>query len=293
MRDQISVNSIKANVSEGIWPGIAVIAVSSVVALAGVFLLETTKQNTGAFLILSFLLAAAISPQIWVSVRKLPVVLTVFFFGLYWLQKNVVFLPVSIGLDDVLMIALGSGLIQRVAQRTSVNSNGHASEASDHTFQSLIHPASGFERALQLELLRSRRHEHPFCLVILKFDTALSGLSSQDASKLNQLLGKSIRWIDHLYMSPDPCEMLLICPETQDEGTGVLAKRLRSRFENTLKGTLTMGWAEFPTNCLTGRDLISAARKNLGQSMEQTAFRSTDVAQVVNVHNQTESVNDQ
>lgn len=244
-----------------LWSGFGVTVLCWAGAIVSALYWSNLQDATGLVLVLSCLIAAAISPQIWVSSRFLIVSMTVLLASTYWVANYTDLLPIRFTSIDLLIAWLGCWLVQLLSRKHALERNSALTFSESVDAYTFIHAADEFEPALNVELVRSRRHERAFCLVSLKLDQPLASVVDHDLTRLNQLLKNSIRLIDRLYLSPDPNELLMICPETDKVEVRVLASRVRVQIANIFHVPIAIGWAEFPGDCLTRSELLTEARR--------------------------------
>ena len=250
-----------------IWSGIFVLALSSMAGLVGYALWGDAKAVLGVLLAMSLLPAAVVSPRMWFSFKWLPLLTATLVLGFFWLSELTHFLPSILTLSDVVVASFACWLIQVLARHVPESGNNAFSALNPILADTQIHAADQLHEALQLELDRSRRHQRPFCLVIVQFSKPLSRMAIQQLPKLRWTL--ELRRIDQVCLGSAPHELAIICPETDSMGVVTLINRLRTRFASVFPETSSVGWAEFPTESLTSSELMAEARRKLRQPGEQ------------------------
>jgi diguanylate cyclase (GGDEF)-like protein len=127
-----------------------------------------------------------------------------------------------------------------------------------------------FERQLEREVVRTRRYNRPFCLLMLDIDNFKTvndtfGHETGDEAirRLAKVLQAGTRGID-LAARIGGEEFAVILPETDFDVGFDVAERLRvaiSKVEIPVAGHITasFGVAEFPQSAVTGRELLASA----------------------------------
>lgn len=133
------------------------------------------------------------------------------------------------------------------------------------------------KKEIQVELDRSRRHNHPFSMVILEPDKssfeeartiALADVQRkiQDKlviGKLGKLLQEQLRGHDHILYDEQGGRFILVCPETRAKPVASIIKRLEDVAHDSLGIVFDSGAATFPEESLTLDDLMHKAGSSL------------------------------
>ena len=146
------------------------------------------------------------------------------------------------------------------------------------------------EEVISKEFARSRRYDSPISVMVLKVhpedvqfnmqraaEEILQGMLKRYASnRLVRLLDRELRRTDLVLERMKEDEIVLVLPETNPEGTDVLADRIRSAIKDSMGITVTTGYASFPDEALTFEDLLKRAQTQalapqIGENAEEVA----------------------
>ena len=130
---------------------------------------------------------------------------------------------------------------------------------------------------VQVELDRSRRHDHPISIVVFEPDKStvqqahLMALAHVQSSifnklvigKLGNILHQQIREHDSILYQEDSGRFVLICPETGVKPITFLVNRLRVAAKNSMGINFKCGTATFPDESLTLEELMITAERSL------------------------------
>lgn len=126
--------------------------------------------------------------------------------------------------------------------------------------------------SLEYEHTRAVRYEHPLTCLVLRPagpDSANETASEDTARRLAVGLRQSLRAVDQVFRSTET-ELVVLLPETDEHGAGVVMKRLRARLQDgSLSGgdpavlpPMEMGTATWPAQCTeNGETLLDRARE--------------------------------
>jgi len=130
---------------------------------------------------------------------------------------------------------------------------------------------------VKVELDRSRRHDHPFSIIVLEpeqstvqqahlmalVDVQSSILNKLVIGKLGNILHEQIRGHDFILYQEDTGRFVLICPETRAKPIVSLVNRLQEAAKDSMGIVFKSGTATFPDESLTLEELMTTAEKSL------------------------------
>ena len=170
---------------------------------------------------------------------------------------------------SVLVVLCGLVLVLRavIAQREA--------EVGRRLFEEDVLAGRPFNRALERELSRARRHERPVSLVLVDAPGVVDRAKpTPEAERLVTDVGHALLARLRLEDSAGHLGGLrfgLIAPETEAEGaagvaeivTDVVRDMIRAHGHDMSRVDVAVGWAEFPHHAKSSDELLSAARGNL------------------------------
>ncbi|MGE5223454.1 MAG: GGDEF domain-containing protein [Omnitrophica WOR_2 bacterium] len=151
------------------------------------------------------------------------------------------------------------------------------------TFPGIERRVSKLEEAndsIKTEFIRSRRHDRPLSVLILQLDGQVSNLELRNTvneiqrammnrfamASLAKVLSKEARRTDMILEQEENDRFILVCPETQLDGSIKLAERVQVMIKERLGVSVAFGSASFPNEALTFDELLHKAETNLKQS---------------------------
>lgn len=147
------------------------------------------------------------------------------------------------------------------------------------------------EDDISKEFARSRRYASPLSVMVLKIDTEevtfnvqrtaeeiLQGMMKRYATnKLIRLLDQELRRTDMVLEKTKDNQVILVLPETNAQGTEILADRIRSIVKKQIGIDISTGFASFPDAALTFNDLLKQAETQYGAlQVEGSAKAATE-----------------
>lgn len=127
------------------------------------------------------------------------------------------------------------------------------------------------------EMDSSRRSQHPLSLVLLQFDASslrtmmhrliqevqLALIQRYTLTTIANVLARSVRKTDLIIHGRQPNRIILVAPETAEQGANALATRITHVVREHLGLAVQSSTATFPSHALTFEDLLQAADKQL------------------------------
>lgn len=114
--------------------------------------------------------------------------------------------------------------------------------------------------AFEAEVARSRRHLHPLTILV----AAPKQGGGKGTQALVQLLDAEVRRADHVVVSPDLRQALVLMPETDHHGAALAVARLEARaLQEGLKSRV--GTATFPEDAMSIDELVGLAERRLAE----------------------------
>ncbi len=143
-----------------------------------------------------------------------------------------------------------------------------------------VKPLDQSTEDVQTELIRSRRHNRPLSVVVVKPDPASiqvtlhrTVLDVQRAMMMRyvvtghaRVLRTELRRTDVVMEERDQDRFVILCPETDAAGSTMLAERIRATIEGQLGVKVACGIASFPDEALTFDELVHRAESQLVES---------------------------
>lgn len=133
---------------------------------------------------------------------------------------------------------------------------------------------------IQTEMLRSRRHQRPLSVTILRPEAgsmdAVLHRSVRDIQQamigryvlnsLMRIVADLMRRTDTVLEVPQGDEIIVVSPETTAEQSIILTERVKAMAVQQLGITLISGTAAFPQDALTFEELVRSAKRVAGQA---------------------------
>ena len=131
---------------------------------------------------------------------------------------------------------------------------------------------------INTEFIRSRRHQHPLSLLVVRPETKLTEAELKKATQeiqkhmisrfvsvsLAKIISREARRTDLIVsQSESDHRFLILCPETRGTDTINLAERIRSTVMDRLGININYGIASFPEEALTSEELLQRAEFQL------------------------------
>lgn len=131
---------------------------------------------------------------------------------------------------------------------------------------------------INTEFIRSRRHQHPLSLLVVRPETKLTEAELKKATQeiqkhmisrfvsvsLAKIISREARRTDLIVsQSESDHRFLILCPETRGTDTINLAERIRSTVMDRLGININYGIASFPEEALTYEELLQRAEFQL------------------------------
>lgn len=143
--------------------------------------------------------------------------------------------------------------------------------------------AERFEDAMDMveaELNRSRRYHRPFSVILASIEpkemqTALPRLlveaqekvlQSYATARLAETMSAELRRMDVVLEDPKNGRVIVLSPEIDDQGSGILMERLSGSIARKLGIKVKCGAASFPHNALTFEDLLRQAENGTARN---------------------------
>lgn len=225
--------------------------------------------------------------------------LTSMWIGVYLLVKLVFFgvgsfiggLDTYVTVTGIAFVAVSVVLIKELVR----NLDSHERMIEQITFPGIERRISKLEEAndnIKTEFIRSRRHDRPLSVLILKPEGQVSNKDLHNAVKeiqrammdrfvmasLAKVLSKEARRTDMILEQEDNNRFVLLCPETQMAGSIKLAERIQAVIKEQLGVTVICGSASFPDEALTFDELLQKAEANLNQTTAKVELPVYEVA---------------
>jgi GGDEF domain-containing protein len=138
---------------------------------------------------------------------------------------------------------------------------------------------------INTEFIRSRRHQHPLSLLVVRPDTKKTEteikatvmeiqrnmIGRYVSASVAKIITEEARRTDLIVSQGDENDLFLIlCPETKSDETNFLAERIRENAREHLGISVNYGIASFPDEALTYEELVQRAELNLDLNMEKS-----------------------
>jgi hypothetical protein len=147
---------------------------------------------------------------------------------------------------------------------------------------------------IKTEFIRSRRHSRPLSVMVVEMDPNTPKASMERVvreiqktmvirylnSSLAQLLTREARRTDLIMDPEDENGFILLCPETNSDGSEVLAARLEESVREELGVNIKCGYASFPDQALTFEDLLQKAQFHLSAPEKLALYRYAEEAKL-------------
>ncbi len=136
--------------------------------------------------------------------------------------------------------------------------------------------------AIQLEIIRSRRHNRPLSVVVVEpeeesiqitlhrivHEVQQSMMVRYVITSLARVLSSVLRRTDLMLEQQEQNRFILLCPETDAAGVQVVVDRIQAAAANQLGITVRCGTASFPEQQLTFEQLVEHAKARLHSPAE-------------------------
>ncbi len=173
-------------------------------------------------------------------------------------------------------VVMACVLTQRIARGLHGLDSALAAVAfGDNPALPLDGPEAGNE--ILTEMARSRRHERPLSVTVLapdatSFEVAVER-SAEEVQRairsryvrgnLGRLIARQLRRSDILFEDARTGHYLVVSPETDDDGAGLLVERIQ-RAASAVGLKLESGSASFPDQAVSFEQLVEVAERHLG-----------------------------
>jgi hypothetical protein len=246
-------------------------------------------------LIFISILSILFIPWLWRSAASLPVLV---WLGVYFALRIFVFTsrPILGGMNTHLTITelallmvsvlLGCSLARRIDEyedivaKVALPSSGRKVYQWDDAVEEIKGMMAG-----------SRRHNRPLSVLLVEpakatlrpefqhvlLDLQKLMLTRFISASLAQLISKEARRTDLIVEKEDKKSFLILCPETNPEGSDSFGKRIQDIAQEKLGVPVNFGIASFPEDALTFDDLLQKARFDLVDP-SQIAYANYDQA---------------
>jgi GGDEF domain-containing protein len=200
-------------------------------------------------------------------------------YGLTWLFYWRVYAPrepVQVHIIQLILVEISAGLAFDVGrQMNQVFSLLQGFTAS--TYPNRTIELAGADDRISAELTRSRRYHHPLSLLVLQIERFTSRnvqehpamqrdiLSHFASARVGQIISERARETD-LIMRDNHGRFILLCPETSQETSNQLARRIEDAISSAIGAEISAGFAYFPTEALTFEDLVHKAEERMEHS---------------------------
>lgn len=146
-----------------------------------------------------------------------------------------------------------------------------------------IRQVQSAKEEINIEFIRSRRHQHPLTLLALSPDIKKAGADIKIAveeiqrhmvdrfikASVAKIITTEARRTDMIIsQGDDENGFFVLCPETKGDDTVVLAERIRAAAKEHLGIVVNYGIASFPDEALTYEELVKRAEQHLYFSEE-------------------------
>ena len=135
------------------------------------------------------------------------------------------------------------------------------------------------------EFIRSRRYKIPLSVLVVKLDpevikasrentmeeVILSLMTRYTANSLVRVLDKELRRTDLIIEQPRRNRLILLFPETDANGTKVMASRIEQISKENLGISISCGYATFPDEAITFDELIQRAEDHYSYQLVHLA----------------------
>ncbi len=225
--------------------------------------------------------AAIISILLIPVVRRMTIFRLLIFWGAIFLFVSLVFFSpvgferVSITLISFIFLEVAVWVTYQLNQNLSAVETlvtGLASYSFPHRAQNL----SMAEENIDTEFSRSRRHNRPLSLLMIKPEQIKENeeqlayqqlrkdlLQHFAAARISQIITESARQTDLIIHDQETGVFMVICTETERENSTVLAERIKTNIAETMKATMKWSVASFPAEALTMEELVKIAQSRL------------------------------
>jgi len=141
------------------------------------------------------------------------------------------------------------------------------------------------EERISLELLRSRRHNRPLTIIVIKSESGVIDRPDHEVlelfaeTRIGQIINGQARQTD-LIMRDRSGQFIILCPETDFTNSTVLAERIQQAINEKMGVSVSWGVASFPEEGLTIDGLLYKARLRSLRQAEQTVHIKKTFAEV-------------
>jgi GGDEF domain-containing protein len=131
------------------------------------------------------------------------------------------------------------------------------------------------EDRISLELLRSRRHNRPLTIIVIKSESGVIDRPDHEVlelfaeTRIGQIINGQARQTD-LIMRDRSGQFIILCPETDFTNSTILAERIQQAISEKMGVSVSWGVASFPEEGLTIDGLLYKARLRSLRQAEQT-----------------------
>ena len=131
------------------------------------------------------------------------------------------------------------------------------------------------EERISLELLRSRRHNRPLTIIVIKSESGVIDRPDHEVlelfaeTRIGQIINGQARQTD-LIMRDRSGQFIILCPETDFTNSTILAERIQQAINEKMGVSVSWGVASFPEEGLTIDGLLYKARLRSLRQAEQT-----------------------
>ncbi len=214
--------------------------------------------------------------------------------GVY-LYCKIISLP-GVQLDQTGLAALPGEVLMLLVGIYLARDFAHQMHLMETTVEELSFPAASqrvkdLEEAMgeiQVEFARSRRHGRELSVIVIDGVTDQLHAKNQKlaqfvqanlmkrlaSASLAEAIEKEVRRSDLVVKknTNGKNQFIVLCPETNAEGTELLAERIHDAIYQDTGLSVNYGLASFPEEALTFEDLCSQAENEMSQTRQQTSF---------------------
>jgi GGDEF domain-containing protein len=140
-----------------------------------------------------------------------------------------------------------------------------------------IVPLKAADEEIKTEFIRSRRHNRPLSVMVVDIDLANQKANLERIVKdvqqvmvqrfviasMAQLITKEARRTDMILEQDPNGAFILLCPETNTEGSAILADRIQAMAQERLGVNVSIGYSSFPDEALNFEELLQKAEFNV------------------------------
>jgi GGDEF domain-containing protein len=199
-------------------------------------------------------------------------------YGLTWLfyWRTSAQEPIQVLIVQLLLVEISAGLAFDVGRQMAQVQN-LLTGLSASTYPNRSIDIAKAEDRISAELTRSRRYHHPLSLLVVQINRLTSKnieehptlqrdiLAQFATAKVGQIISERARETD-IIMRDQQGRFVLLCPETSQESSSTLARRIQEAISVALGAEIATGSAFFPTEALTFDDLIQKAEERLDEA---------------------------